>query len=163
MNIPIETSVNQATGAPNDLGGDSTQSFLNRLVRPDSGQSVLITIASSILAIIIALLIAGVILLITGKNPLEAYSKMLNAGLTPVKLVEAMQRATPLILAAVAVAIGFKMNLFNIGVEGQYLIGLSDNIVVMFDGRINARLTPADATPELLGTYMTGGLQEIAS
>ena len=29
--------------------------------------------------------------------------------------------------------------------------------------RINARLTPGDATPELLGTYMTGGLQEVAS
>jgi simple sugar transport system ATP-binding protein len=45
----------------------------------------------------------------------------------------------------------------------EEVIGLSDNIVVMFDGRINARLTPTDATPELLGTYMTGGLQEIAS
>ena len=124
MNIPIETSVNQATGASNDVGGDSSQSFLNRLVRPDSGQSVLITIASSLLAIVIALLIAGAILLITGKNPIDAYSKMLHAGTTSVKLVESMQRATPLILAAVAVAIGFKMNLFNIGVEGQYLIGV---------------------------------------
>jgi len=124
VNIPIETSVNQATGASNDVGGDSSQSFLNRLVRPDSGQSVLITIASSLLAIVIALLIAGAILLITGKNPIDAYSKMLHAGTTSVKLVESMQRATPLILAAVAVAIGFKMNLFNIGVEGQYLIGV---------------------------------------
>jgi len=50
-----------------------------------------------------------------------------------------------------------------ISADLEELIGLSDNIVVMFDGRINARLTPADATPELLGTYMTGGLQEIAS
>jgi simple sugar transport system permease protein len=124
VNIPIENSVNQATGASNDVGGDSSQSFLNRLVRPDSGQSVLITIASSLLAIVIALLIAGAILLITGKNPIDAYSKMLHAGTTSVKLVESMQRATPLIFAAVAVAIGFKMNLFNIGVEGQYLIGV---------------------------------------
>ena len=40
------------------------------------------------------------------------------------KLLETMQRATPLMLRAVAVAIGFKMNLFNIGVEGQFLIGM---------------------------------------
>ena len=40
------------------------------------------------------------------------------------------------------------------------LIGLSDRILVMFDGRITAELDPAKATPELLGTYMTGGLQE---
>ena len=50
-----------------------------------------------------------------------------------------------------------------ISADLEELIGLSDNIVVMFDGRINARLVPAEATPELLGTYMTGGVQEVAS
>jgi simple sugar transport system ATP-binding protein len=45
----------------------------------------------------------------------------------------------------------------------EEVIGLSDNIVVMFDGRINAHLVPSEATPELLGTYMTGGTQEMAS
>ena len=50
-----------------------------------------------------------------------------------------------------------------ISADLEELIGLSDNIVVMFDGHINARLTPAEATPELLGTYMTGGSQEKAS
>jgi simple sugar transport system ATP-binding protein len=50
-----------------------------------------------------------------------------------------------------------------ISADLEELIGLSDNIVVMFDGRINARLTPSEATPELLGTYMTGGLQEVTS
>lgn len=39
----------------------------------------------------------------------------------------------------------------------EELLALSDRIVVMFDGSINAELTPAEATPELLGTYMTGG------
>jgi general nucleoside transport system ATP-binding protein len=40
------------------------------------------------------------------------------------------------------------------------LIGLSDTILVMYDGRITTTLDPASATPELLGTYMTGGNQE---
>jgi simple sugar transport system permease protein len=35
--------------------------------------------------------------------------------------VDILNRATPLYLSAVAAAIGFRMNLFNIGVEGQYL------------------------------------------
>ena len=39
----------------------------------------------------------------------------------------------------------------------EELLALSDRIVVMFDGRINAELDPNEATPELLGTYMTGG------
>jgi ABC-type uncharacterized transport system ATPase subunit len=42
----------------------------------------------------------------------------------------------------------------------EELIGLSDSILVMYDGRITARLDPRDATPELLGTYMTGEVQE---
>jgi general nucleoside transport system ATP-binding protein len=43
------------------------------------------------------------------------------------------------------------------------LIGLSDRILVMYDGAITAELDPATATPEMLGTYMTGGTQEVAS
>ncbi|MEI7547526.1 MAG: heme ABC transporter ATP-binding protein, partial [Actinomycetota bacterium] len=50
-----------------------------------------------------------------------------------------------------------------ISADLEEVIGLSDRILVMFDGRINAHLTPAEATPELLGTYMTGGVQEVAS
>lgn len=37
--------------------------------------------------------------------------------------VDILNRATPFYLSAVAAAIGFRMNLFNIGVEGQYLMG----------------------------------------
>ena len=39
------------------------------------------------------------------------------------------------------------------------LIGLSDRIAVIFDGKITAILDPATATPELLGSYMTGEMQ----
>ena len=41
----------------------------------------------------------------------------------------------------------------------EELIGLSDTILVMYDGRITAQLDPAEATPEMLGTYMTGEVQ----
>ena len=50
-----------------------------------------------------------------------------------------------------------------ISADLEEVIGLSDRILVMFDGRINAHLLPAEATPELLGTYMTGGVQQVAS
>jgi simple sugar transport system ATP-binding protein len=42
------------------------------------------------------------------------------------------------------------------------LIGLSDRIAVIFDGKITAVLDPATATPELLGSYMTGEMQGAA-
>ncbi len=47
-----------------------------------------------------------------------------------------------------------------ISADLEELIGLSDTILVMFDGKITASLDPAAATPELLGTYMTGGTME---
>jgi ABC-type uncharacterized transport system ATPase subunit len=49
-----------------------------------------------------------------------------------------------------------------ISADLEELIGLSDTILVMFDGLITATLDPASATPELLGTYMTGGTVEAA-
>ena len=42
------------------------------------------------------------------------------------------------------------------------LIGLSDTILVMYDGAITATLDPAKVTPEILGTHMTGGTAEAA-
>ncbi|MFM7870672.1 MAG: heme ABC transporter ATP-binding protein, partial [Actinomycetota bacterium] len=44
-----------------------------------------------------------------------------------------------------------------ISADLEELIGLSDRILVMFDGRITADLDPRTATPEMLGTHMTGG------
>jgi len=84
-------------------------------------QRSLVTMASSLGAVVFALVLCAVILEVTGKDAVAAYRTMLDTGLQGKKLLEMLQRATPLMLSAVAVAIGFKMNLFNIGVEGQYL------------------------------------------
>jgi general nucleoside transport system ATP-binding protein len=46
-----------------------------------------------------------------------------------------------------------------ISADLEELIGLSDRIAVIFDGKITAMLDPAKATPELLGSYMTGEMQ----
>lgn len=84
-------------------------------------ERALVTTASSLVAVLIALVICGIILQITGKDAIDAYTKMFETGMEGNKLLESLQRATPLMLSAVAVAIGFKMGMFNIGVEGQYL------------------------------------------
>ena len=109
---------------PVNRSAEGAAGVFSRLARPRTGQSVWVTLASSLAAVVLAMLIGGLLLLITGKSPVDAFSKIVDAGFTPVKLAEAVQRATPLIIAAVAVAIGFKMNLFNIGVEGQFLMGM---------------------------------------
>ena len=87
-------------------------------------QRVLVTSASSLLAVFVALCICAVILLITGKDPIQAYSTLFGAAGDIKVLQGTLNRATPLMISAAAVAIGFKMNLFNIGVEGQMRVAL---------------------------------------
>lgn len=73
-------------------------------------------------AILISLAITSIALLLTGNNPIDAFGSMLDFGFTRNSLTEVFNRATPLYISALAVAVGFKMNLFNIGVDGQYRI-----------------------------------------
>ena len=47
-----------------------------------------------------------------------------------------------------------------ISADLEEVIGLSDRILVMLEGHITAELDPQTVTPEMLGTYMTGGKQE---
>ena len=47
---------------------------------------------------------------------------MLNHASKLETMIDILNRATPLFISGIAAAIGFRMNLFNIGVEGQYLL-----------------------------------------
>lgn len=69
----------------------------------------------------LTLVISSIALWAFGSNPFEAYGDMLSHASKLETQVDILNRATPLYLSAVAAAIGFRMNLFNIGVEGQYL------------------------------------------
>jgi ABC-type uncharacterized transport system permease subunit len=77
-----------------------------------------------VLAVVVALVISSVVMAALQVNPLQVFSVMLDFGDTPSQQVTAMvviiNRAIPLFLAGLAVAIAFRMSLFNIGVEGQY-------------------------------------------
>jgi ABC-type uncharacterized transport system ATPase subunit len=55
------------------------------------------------------------------------------------------------------------MGILLISADLEELIGLSDTIHVLFEGRLVAELDPAELTPEVLGSYMTGAGQEKAS
>ncbi|MGW7492164.1 ABC transporter permease [Streptomyces sp. NPDC054786] len=85
-------------------------------------KKVILGIAAPLLAIVAALVITSVIILFTGKDPLHAYAVMADFGSKSDSQVWIINKAVPYYLSAVAVAIGFRMNLFNIGVDGQYRI-----------------------------------------
>jgi simple sugar transport system permease protein len=75
-------------------------------------------------AILVALIVAGGVILIVGSDPLEAYWALLRGmfGSTD-RIAASLGRSTPFIGAALAVAFAFRAGLFNIGAEGQLLVG----------------------------------------
>ncbi len=69
-----------------------------------------------------ALLIGGIIMGITGYDPVTAYKAMFYGGLVKNWSVSVLN-AAPLIFTGLSVAFAFKAGLFNIGAEGQYYVG----------------------------------------
>ena len=75
-------------------------------------------------AVAVALVVAGVVIIVIGKNPIEAYWALLRGMFGgPDRVAASLGRSTPFIGAALAVAFAFKAGLFNIGAEGQLLVG----------------------------------------
>lgn len=79
-----------------------------------------LTAGAVAIALVIAIGVTSLVFLASDINPLTAFSRMLEHGTKPNIVVTVVNASTTLYLSGVAVAIGFKMKLFNIGVDGQY-------------------------------------------
>ena len=86
------------------------------------GGRFLTAVVAPAVALVIAFGLAALALLLVDINPIEAYREMLSFGLSTASMIITVNNAIPLFVSALAVGIGFKMGLFNIGVEGTYLI-----------------------------------------
>ena len=75
-----------------------------------------------LIAAVTAIIISSIALLISGNNPIEAFQEMWKTIDSTQSVVIIINTSVPLYISGVAVAIGFKMNLFNIGTNGQYLL-----------------------------------------
>lgn len=86
----------------------------------------LLTVAGAVTAIVVAIIISSVAIIAAGASPGAAFAAFFNYGETERSVVNGitsmLNRSVPLFIAGLAVAVGFRMNLFNIGVEGQYRI-----------------------------------------
>ena len=78
----------------------------------------------TIIAIIAGLLIGAVFLMIAGISPAVAYGKLFSSIFSkPKYLVWTLVYASPLIFTGLSVAFSFRTGVFNIGAEGQFVIG----------------------------------------
>lgn len=93
--------------------------------RPSSRlRALLPTAASSIGAVVVALVIGALIIAVSGDDAVVAY-RALFAGAFGGKraIAETLVAATPLILGGLGFAVAFRAGLFNIGIEGQMVLG----------------------------------------
>lgn len=81
-------------------------------------------IAVPVLSILLGLITGAILLIATGENPIDVYRAMLDGALGDrYGLAETLVKQTPLLLTGLAVAIAFRMQLWNIGAEGQLYFG----------------------------------------
>ncbi|WP_026422525.1 ABC transporter permease [Actinokineospora inagensis] len=117
-------------------------------MRNRTARSILLGVAAPVGALVFAALVCALILAVTGHSVGDVVDAMSTAAQRPRTLVNSVNSATVYYLAAVAVAIGFRMKLFNIGVDGQYRLA----------AMLSAALAGAafmDSVPSVLRIAMT--------
>jgi ABC-type uncharacterized transport system permease subunit len=76
-----------------------------------------------LIAVVAAFIVGGILILIIGDNPIEAYRLLFGSALSwPVGIGYTLFYATPLIFTGLAVLVAFRCGLLNIGAEGQLYI-----------------------------------------
>jgi ABC-type uncharacterized transport system permease subunit len=76
------------------------------------------------LSVVTAVLVGSILILLNGRDPITAFEGLVEgAFLEPRGIVATFRNMTPLVLSGLSVAFAFKSGLFNIGVQGQLIIG----------------------------------------
>jgi ABC-type uncharacterized transport system permease subunit len=119
--------------APDEASAVSAQTPAARLAAYVRGGGVVVPVLTALLAFVLG----GLVVLLTGNDPIATYSAIFEGtglqwffpwpiedrALAAVNLQQTLILTTPLILTGLAVAFAFRAGLFNIGGQGQYIVG----------------------------------------
>ncbi|MEZ5755760.1 MAG: ABC transporter permease [Paracoccaceae bacterium] len=84
--------------------------------------------ATPVLAVVLTMIAGGIMFALLGKNPVEAirtifWDPLFNEQFAAYSRPQLLVKAGPLILIAVGLSLGFRAGIWNIGAEGQYIMG----------------------------------------
>ncbi|MCZ8522570.1 MULTISPECIES: ABC transporter permease [Paenibacillus] len=100
---------------------------MDRIMRIMTKDSALVPLG----AILLGLLFGALVMLVGGYNPITAYGALLDKVFgSAYDFGEAIREITPLILTGLAVAFANRTGLFNIGAEGQFIMGMTGATLV---------------------------------
>ena len=95
---------------------------MNKVARIFTSESAV----NPIVAIILGLLFGALVMLAGGYNPIAAYGALFSRIFgNAYDIGESIRAITPLILTGLSVAFAFRTGLFNIGAEGQFVMGMT--------------------------------------
>jgi general nucleoside transport system permease protein len=81
-------------------------------------------ILTPLIALLLGIIVGTIIMVATGYNAADAFGALWGGAFgSSYYLGEVIRQVTPYILAGLAVAFAFRVGLFNIGVEGQFIVG----------------------------------------
>ena len=93
-------------------------------LEPRGQPSADMSMASPVIALLLTVLVAAVLFLALGKDPSRGLAVFFVEPLSSVRAFsEVLLKATPLILCALGLAVCYRSNVWNIGAEGQFLLG----------------------------------------
>ena len=81
-------------------------------------------VATTVGAVAVALLISALLIRLIGGDPINAYAHIVRSSLGSIGVLsDTLVKATPLIFTGLACSVAFRMRLWNIGAEGQLMMG----------------------------------------
>ena len=111
-------------------------------------RSLTTSLSTSCLAVLIAVLVGGLIMLFSGENPLTAYTAMLDGAFgSKFALGETLSRAAPLAIVGYGAAVALRAGLISIGAQGQVIAGAIGALVTaqLFESAPSSVAIPAAA------------------
>ena len=109
----------------------------------------------SFLPVVLALVAGGVLLLCLGKNPIDFYLNVWRAGIENGTWQDSAIRMAPLLLIAAGLTVIFRANIWNLGYDGQFLLGAA--LVSGYGPSLMANLPQWLAIVILFGMAMAAG------
>ena len=130
--------------------------------RPEPSR--LMSYASPVIAVALTILIGFVVFLALGVDPLVAFYTFFIAPIDNLYgLGELFIKASPLVLIALGLAVGFRANVWNIGAEGQLTIGaiVSGGIALLFFESESPMILPAMVVAGALGGMLWSAIPAV--
>ncbi len=119
------------------------------------------TYASPVLALGITVVIGVLLFMALGKDPVKGLAVFFWEPIkSPYALGELMVKATPLLIIALGLAVCFRSNVWNIGAEGQFVMGAvaASGVALLADKTTGPWIVPALLLAGVLGGMALGGI-----